>query len=88
MAVSNFALPSWWEAGAPAPYDFLKKLTAPFTMTAAGYSQFVDLANAAAGWQVVNGKLATPRPEARARLRASSGLARRFSTYEPGDEPR
>jgi hypothetical protein len=41
VAVSNFVFPSWFNpeatAALNAPFDYLKKLTAPFTMTAGGY---------------------------------------------------
>lgn len=36
IAVSNFVLPRFFRAG-PGPYDFMRKLTAPFTMTDGGY---------------------------------------------------
>lgn len=86
VAVSNFVLPSWWEASAPAPYDFLKRLAAPFTLTPGGYAQFIDLSNASAGWQQVAGKLANPRLESRFILRRwmPSGNIKIVSSYEPG----
>ena len=40
ISVSNFLFPSWFNPEATAinmPYDYLKKLTAPFTMDAGGY---------------------------------------------------
>jgi hypothetical protein len=41
VSVSNFVFPSWFNAQAKAPqnlpFDYLKKLTAPFTMTPGGY---------------------------------------------------
>jgi hypothetical protein len=39
--VSNFVLPGWFDGGA-GPYDFLKRLSAPETMTAGGYFQYLD----------------------------------------------
>ena len=40
VSVSNFILPSWFNAQATekdAPFDYLKKLTKPFSMTKGGY---------------------------------------------------
>jgi hypothetical protein len=40
VSVSNFIFPSWFNPQGDAsnlPFDYLKKLTAPFTMTAGGY---------------------------------------------------
>lgn len=39
VSVSNFILPDWFDPFAPEPhrFDFLNKLTAPFSMTAGGY---------------------------------------------------
>ena len=41
VAVSNFLFPAWWNPEATkvlnAPFDYLNKLTAPFTMDAGGY---------------------------------------------------
>jgi hypothetical protein len=40
VSVSNFVLPSWFNkeaTAANAPFDYLGKLTAPFTMTEGGY---------------------------------------------------
>lgn len=40
VSVSNFVLPSWFNpqsTSKDAPFDYLKKLTAPFTMTKGGY---------------------------------------------------
>ena len=41
VSVSNFLFPSWFNPEATlklnAPFDYLKKLTAPFTMDAGGY---------------------------------------------------
>ena len=41
VSLSNFVFPSWFNAEAKVPenmpFDYLKKLTAPFTMTAGGY---------------------------------------------------
>lgn len=40
VSVSNFVFPSWFNPEAKAtnmPFDYLKKLTAPFTMTPGGY---------------------------------------------------
>lgn len=36
-AITNFVLPSWFNPFGKAPYDYLGKLAAPFTMTAGGY---------------------------------------------------
>lgn len=35
--VSNFVTKAWFEEGAPGPYDFLRRLTAPFEMSSGGY---------------------------------------------------
>lgn len=49
VAVSNFVFPSWFnpEATLPvnAPFDYLNKLTAPFTMDAGGYMIVATLSN-------------------------------------------
>ena len=41
VSVSNFVFPSWFNPqatqAANAPFDYLKRLTAPFTMTSGGY---------------------------------------------------
>jgi hypothetical protein len=41
VMVSNFLSPSWFTGGA-GPYDFLKRLDAPETMTAGGYFEYLD----------------------------------------------
>lgn len=38
--VSNFVFPSWFVVGAKGPYDFMRKLTAPLSMTKGGYLQY------------------------------------------------
>lgn len=42
--VSNFVGPRWWDtdAGSPGPFDFMGKLSAPFTMSPGGYLAFRD----------------------------------------------
>lgn len=37
VEVSNFILPLWWEANSPGPWDYLRKLKGPLTMTSGGY---------------------------------------------------
>lgn len=37
IAVSNFVLPAWFDEQGQAPFDFLRKLKAPFTLTPGGY---------------------------------------------------
>jgi len=41
VMVSNFVLPSWFSAGS-GPYDYLKHLDAPETMTPGGYFEYLD----------------------------------------------
>jgi hypothetical protein len=41
VMVSNFVLPSWFN-GAGGPYDYLKHLDAPETMTKGGYFEYLD----------------------------------------------
>ncbi len=41
VMVSNFVLPSWFN-GSGGPYDYLKHLDAPETMTAGGYFEYLD----------------------------------------------
>lgn len=38
VVVSNFLLPAWFSPSLPGPFDFMKKLTAPFTLASGGYS--------------------------------------------------
>lgn len=49
VAVSNFVFPSWFNPEATlklnAPFDYLKKLTAPFTMDAGGYMIVASMNN-------------------------------------------
>lgn len=49
VSVSNFLFPSWFNPeatkAANAPFDYLNKLTAPFTMDAGGYMIVATLAN-------------------------------------------
>lgn len=49
VAMSNFVFPSWFNPEATlamnAPFDYLKKLTAPFTMDAGGYMIVASLSN-------------------------------------------
>lgn len=49
IAVSNFVFPSWFNpeatAAVNAPFDYLHKLTAPFTMDAGGYMIVATLDN-------------------------------------------
>ena len=49
IAVSNFLFPSWFNPqatkAANAPFDYLKKLTAPFSMDAGGYMIIASLDN-------------------------------------------
>lgn len=49
VGVSNFVFPSWFNPEATmalnAPFDYMKKLTAPFTMTAGGYIIVATLSN-------------------------------------------
>ena len=50
VSVSNFVFPSWFNQQATvklnAPFDYLKKLSAPFTMTAGGYMIVQSAGNA------------------------------------------
>jgi len=41
VMVSNFVLPSWFHGGS-GPYDYLKHLDAPETMTPGGYFEYLD----------------------------------------------
>jgi hypothetical protein len=94
VPVSNFALPAWWETSNPGPWDFLKKLTAPFTLDAGGYMSYLDLANASAGWVQITARGMNPAERAHARPYAGSRRLRRTiprdqwipSTYTPGAE--
>lgn len=49
VSVSNFVFPSWFNPEATAklnaPFDYLNKLTAPFTMDAGGYMIIASLTN-------------------------------------------
>jgi hypothetical protein len=48
IALSNFILPEWYNPQAVAkdgPFDYLKKLTAPFTMDAGGYMIVASMSN-------------------------------------------
>jgi hypothetical protein len=56
VALSNFVLPGWYTG--KGKFDFLGKLSAPMTVDAGGYCQFLD---PAAGWQQVTSSLAPPR---------------------------
>jgi hypothetical protein len=38
ITVSNFVLPSWFDPGAPGPYDQLGALRAPFALDDGGYA--------------------------------------------------
>jgi hypothetical protein len=42
ISVSNFVLPDWFDAYASGPYDYLKRLVAPFTMTDGGYVLYMQ----------------------------------------------
>ena len=100
VAVSNFALPAWWQSSIPGPYDFLHKLSAPLTLTPGGYMSFLDLTQPRAGWQQVNGRMDTAAQRVRSRPHLGSRRAlrniprtapagepqRERSTYSPGIE--
>lgn len=48
VAVSNFVFPSWFNPEATAqnlPFDYMKKLTAPFTMDSGGYMIVATMGN-------------------------------------------
>ncbi len=40
IMLSNFVLPAWWHKGTKGPFDFMRKLQAPLTMTPGGYVQY------------------------------------------------
>lgn len=94
VPVSNFGLPDWWQTGKPGPFDFLKKLTSPLTLTAGGYMSFLDLNKPGQGWQQINGRMdsgvqkvrARPRLGSRRSLRAIARSDRIRSTYLPDSE--
>ena len=41
VSVSNFVFPSWFDPQGTAPFDKLRQVTAPFTIAAAGYANYV-----------------------------------------------
>ena len=101
VPVTNFGLPAWWQSAQAGPYDFLKKLTAPLTLTPGGYMSFLDLTKASQGWVQVNGRMDTVAQKVRSRPRAGSRRAlrripriagpddikRERSTYSPSATP-
>jgi len=53
VSVSNFVFPSWFDPQGTAPFDKLRQVTAPFTIAAAGYANYVrggQFTNAAGGY--------------------------------------
>lgn len=57
VAVSNFALPGWFDSNATSGFDFRGEVGAAFQVAEGGYGQYVDLTNAEAGWQQVGAEL-------------------------------
>ena len=52
-SVSNFVFPSWFDPQGTAPFDKLRQVTAPFTIAAGGYANYVrggQFTNAAGGY--------------------------------------
>jgi hypothetical protein len=100
VPVSNFGLPAWWQSAQPGPYDFLKKLTKPLTLTPGGYASFLDITKPQSGWQQINGRMETADQRVRSRPHLGSrralrnipreagddGIKRERSTYAPGTE--
>ena len=41
VTLSDFALPAWYRAGSPGPWDFMGKTTAPHQVLPGGYAWFV-----------------------------------------------
>jgi hypothetical protein len=42
VTLSNFVGPRWFDADGKGPYDFMRKLTEPFTLSPGGYVAFAD----------------------------------------------
>jgi hypothetical protein len=42
VELSNFVGPRWFDQGGAGPYDYMRKLHAPFTLSAGGYVAFAD----------------------------------------------
>jgi hypothetical protein len=82
VTLSNFVLPSWYH-GKGSRFDFLGKLTAPMTLTAGGYCQFLDPAT---GWQQVTSELAPPRSYRR--LDFNGRTRRRGTRFRTGSATR
>lgn len=57
--VTNFVLPSWFQAGSKGPWDHMGKLHAPFTLTSGGYAQYT--LNGRSWKQIVKNELAQHR---------------------------
>ena len=54
VSVSNFVFPSWFDPQGTAPFDKLRQVTAPFTIAAGGYANYVrggQFTNAAGGYE-------------------------------------
>ena len=57
VELSDFVTPSWFTSNGQAPFDFLRKLSAPFTVTPGGYAasdcgQITGSRHAEKGWSV------------------------------------
>jgi hypothetical protein len=54
VSVSNFVFPSWFDPQGTAPFDKQRQVTAPFTIAAGGYANYVrggQFTNAAGGYE-------------------------------------
>jgi hypothetical protein len=59
VALSNFVTPWWFSEQPPAgaKFDFMSKLSAPFTMSPGGYFNYLDI-SLGSGWQQAFGEKA------------------------------
>ena len=72
--VSNFLLPAWFSARSAGPYDYLHRLTAPFTKTTGGYWIVQD----SSGNAYDEFGIHVPEWKRELKMRTSARLARRL----------
>lgn len=74
VVVSDFVLPHWFVPGAPAPFDFMKKITKPLEVLPGGYISYLAFSSRK-GWVQITadgklgGKVAKPGSRRERRIR-------------------
>jgi hypothetical protein len=68
VLLSDFTYPAWFMPGMPGPYDFQKKITAPFQLLPGGYISFLDVTTKN-GWQQIQAEKDPSHPNTRSQRR-------------------